>query len=718
VRRFTPMINRHDGGILTRTARRICAAAVLCAVIAAPGAYAAPTNEAAGSPGIDLSADKLEYARSRNILVAEGNVVITRGTLEELNAGSVMVNTDTGDAWASGDVMLRSDKTAWKSQSIYCNLKTGRAVCDDTSELESLPFHVAAGRAERFKDGRVIAGRARFTTCERPHPHSHYHIRAAEIQFVPGKSVSAKHVVFRLGGIPVMYLPYWKQSMDGSGLSMQPGYASHLGVFLFSSYGYGINDTLKGRTHVDYRTRRGVAIGQDLVWESAEGKWAGDATAYYAYDTKPHDNEIEEAEGIITAHRYRIRAFHNHRLRGDTYAMGRIHYLSDPDVLDDFFRSEFKAEPRPENYILVKRRGKGYVAGLSVRKRLNDFFPSVDRFPEAAVEVPLLQIGKTAFYYEGRTAAGYVQRLWPAGSTNSSYSALRLDTDHSFSTSRRVGFVNVVPSIGYRGVYYSASPGLVAGDTGGGGPRSLVEIGCRASFKAFKGWQTDATGMRHRHVAEPYMEYTFVPEPNLRTDEVYQFDEVDALDEKHQLTIGIRNKIQKKQGRQGQTLGDVNIWSDLSLDPDDESVFTFLKFDAEVRALDHMALDFDGAWSLTGEGLAELNSHLVVGNLSGTHADMEYRYRQGDRNIVSGDFIYEPSDTWTCRYNARFSINDNRMEKQTVWLQRNYDCMHVAAGFSEIPGYMTSDGVERDDEYQILFRIWLTAFPDMGISLD
>jgi hypothetical protein len=66
----------------------------------------------------------------------------------------------------------------------------------------------------------------------------------------------------------------------------------------------------------------------------------------------------------------------------------------------------------------------------------------------------------------------------------------------------------------------------------------VFEFGAELSFKAFSTWQ-DNQGFIWRHVVEPYTDITLIPEPNLLPEQIYQFDEVDEIEESNTVRFGV-----------------------------------------------------------------------------------------------------------------------------------------------------------------------------------
>jgi len=699
--------------------RRITAVALLVCSTAVSVVAAGLDLAGDASAGIEANADRIEFARAKSLLVAKGHVVLKSGA-RQLTADSVTYKVNTREAWANGNVVFVQTNNTWTGDRLYCNMATGEIIGEGKSKLTAEPFQ---GFLQQFRrtETSVIGKDALITSCTNSYQDWHYNIKAASAEIDEGKSITARHVWFYLAGFPLLYVPYWHRATDGSGLGLRPGYSTTMGAYLLAAYEYRINDYLRGITHLDYRARRGVATGQDLEWldGSTNQSWSGTLKTYYADDKDPLADRDQNAD--IDNSRYRLQLRHDQQLTSRTRLLVKASFLSDGYILDDFFRPEYRVEPQPENYATLTYRGEDFMAGLSIRPRLNTFYETVSRIPEGYIEFPLQSLGKTPFDYESRTVAGRLERLWDDTSTNESYSAIRVDTRHVVSITRKVGFLNVVPRVAYEGTYYSGTPADTSSNQDGGSVvRSAFEAGVMVSFKMFKIWmQADENREGLRHVVEPYLNETFRPDPNVLPEELYGFDSIDRVEGGHVLRLGVRNKFQVKRDGRPHDIIDINTWSDGNLDPDyDGKVFEDIGMDARFRLLSTLSIDCDGRFALDGAATRELNTHLVWGSAEKTYADFEYRRRYEKSSLLAGRFAHSPSDKWTFTYETRYEFEESRLEEQSFWVQRNYDCMCVALGFSQIPGYTTSDGSVRDNEYQVLFKLWLRAFPEIGFSVE
>ncbi|MFH0908553.1 MAG: LPS export ABC transporter periplasmic protein LptC, partial [bacterium] len=516
---------------------------VICLLALAIPASLAQSNELAPAAGsavlsggeeapVDVQADEMEYEADQKLMTARGHVVVTRGK-DVLKSDYMTVRTDTQDAHAVGNVVFDREGNIWKGDELSYNFKTRTG---DFGQFNATiaPFYVRAEESKRTSSDEYVLHNATITTCEGDRPD--VYIKAREARVIKQNTIVARGVVFYVGAVPVFYVPKWTRDIKGgkTDIDFVPGYGSRVGAYLLTAYNYRMDCGVTASTHLDYRTKRGVGVGQDFSWGDPDMPYRGAVKTYYTHDKSPmekrDDAEQETLNGIIDNDRYRIRLSDVHNLSDRDYAMTELNYLSDPAVIEDFFDNEYRNNVQPENRITLVHRADKFTAGLEFNKRLNDFYDNVDRLPEATLGVPRMQLGESPFYYESQNAASFLKKEYADQSDEESYDAFRVDSGHKvFYPTKHFGFLNVIPRAGYRGTYYSKTfeyntitnlttvtdtNGLsittnevvtMADDTGSD-IRSLYELGFETSFKSFgvlnNDWiSRDDQGLRH--VVEP-----------------------------------------------------------------------------------------------------------------------------------------------------------------------------------------------------------------------
>src|SRR5262249_34297357 len=115
---------------------------------------------------VSVIADQFETVGSDNLLVATGNVEVTRGPARLL-ADRVELNRATGDAVASGRVTFYDGDERLTGKRMDFNIKTGTGVIYE-GEAHAPPYYRVAG--ERIERLGYRVKRGVFTTCEDASP--------------------------------------------------------------------------------------------------------------------------------------------------------------------------------------------------------------------------------------------------------------------------------------------------------------------------------------------------------------------------------------------------------------------------------------------------------------------------------------------------------------------------------------------------------------------
>lgn len=727
----------------------ILAAGVLVAGAAARGAEngmravrlpGPMTGTTLAAPGqmVDVQADRLSYDSARKLILARGNVKVTRGA-EWVTCDEADVDTVGQVVAARGNIELHYGDGIWRGEEVTYNFKTGEG---DFGEFDLYvpPWHVVAEKSKRVSESMVELEGVMLTSCDPDAPE--YSVRTPKANLVSNRVVQARNVRFQLGVVPFFWVPYAKGDVRNfANFDVVPGYRSKLGAFLMTTYNYPLDDVWTTHTHLDLRSERGVGVGEDLEWEDREtGAYKGMLRLYYADDQKLWRNESQRQvrEGEIENDRYWVRLTDRHNLTDRDYFIGSLHYLSDKWLLNDFFDDEYQKNVQPENRVTLMHRGDSYTAGLELNARLNDFYSNVNRLPEAFLDFNRQQVFGTPFYYEGENTASYLEKVFRK-STNSvsDYDAFRVDTRHMLMLPvRALGFLSIVPRAGYRGTYYSKtreahavtnvapvtnSLGAVVGVTNkttryytDGDPvwRNLPEVGAEASFKAFGELYRGPVGLQDgdrdlRHVFEPYADYTRRFEPNALPRELWQFDDIDKLNETNTVRIGLRNYLQTRRKEATFDLVYVDTWADFNLDPEDgEDTFNAFGFETELRPWSWLAWDFSGRYDNAKGEFEQYKTRVNIAAYDVFKLGVDYRYQLDKREQVAADMEVFPEGHWSARVYVREDIKESHLDEHSYYVIHRTDCLGFGLGLRVRPD---GDGPGEDD-YTVWLRIWPLAF--------
>ncbi len=703
---------------------------------------AAQTAPAVSNEQVQTEADHVQYDRVSGWITAHGHVKVRKGP-DVLEADLIRINMATEEAQAIGNVVLRRPGQVWQGKEGSYNFRT-RLFLGEGVAVTADPFRCEARQIERTEQMHYQLRDAWVTTCTNPMHRAHWRVHARSVTVVPDDHLTGRGAVWYFGPVPCFYFPRWYRSLsDDYGYRFRPGHDSRWGAYLLSSVWYRMAPGFKGETHLDWRTRRGVAVGQDFNWwEPGERSWSGGVSGYYAQDQEPEDETDEP--GSIDPGRYRIRLKQDMQITDVDRLYLRGEYVSDRDVRQDFFESDFRQSAVPENYFVYSHRGTHYSLGMLAQVRVNDYFETVDRLPQFTATFLRQVIPGTPFYYDGFADAVFLQRRRASTDPGDEPSTFRFDTQHRvYYPNTYFRFLSLVPRAGVRETYYSASrdvrtevttvwvTNLLAGTTnqftriqetrtqtvegeGGAVLRSMMEFGADVSFKAYATW--GGAERPRRHVVEPYLNYTLIPEPSVTPDELYAFDGVDSLDEQHNVRLGVRNKYQAKREGLPVDLADVNLYTVGNLNREEgQDLFTHVTLDADLRPTPSVTIYLDGSYNLQEAAWDSFNTRLGYKGDSWWSAGLEHRLLREDSSLLTMDLLLFEGREWAYNLFGRYEFETARFEEQGGYIQRNYDCLSVRSGFRFLPGYVQSDGIERDDEYRVQLEFWLSAFPEVGL---
>lgn len=687
---------------------------------------------------IDISADSLEYLADQRTIVGVGNVLVREGD-DILQADYVSVNRETRDVFAKGNVILRRGGTVWQGEELRYNLRTRTG---DFGAFQAYydPFYITARDSKRLSTNEYLLRGMTLTTCEGDPPE--FSLRAREAKLIAGERVIAKGVTVNFGNVPVLWMPRLTRGLKERRTFwvFEPGYSSRMGAYLRSQYNIRWRPGLRTFTDIDLYSKKGVGFGQGVLWNSTnnvELPYSGMLHGYYIHDNEPFRSEAERQreQDLVDNERYRIRFKHNQSYSPRDFLISEFNYVSDPEFLKDFFRNEHIANAQPENRATLTHVGDNYIAALQLNTRLNDFYENVNRTPELRLKANRQELGDSGFYYESDNTAAYLERVFPKGSDREDYDAFRIDSGHMlYYPTRHFGFLNFTPRAGYRGTYYSdtisrrtVTNDLVVTDTNGivsviretnvvvrsegADLRNVYELGAEVSFKAFRTWDDlivleDGDGLRH--VVEPFVRHTYIPEPNLLPAQLPQFDRVDRVTEQHTLRLGMRNKWQTRRDKAPVDLVNALIFTDYRIEKrEGEEDFSDIFFDVELRLARSLPIDFDGAYDPYSGEFSRFSAQAALLMADSSSLSVDYNYGRDDYHQMGAQLHLFPNNKWSFLTYARWDLEEGDLQEHSYFVQRITQCLGYGFGFTQI---RKEDGEEDDNRFW--FQLWLTAFPE------
>ncbi len=721
----------------------------------ATGRAIAKGNVRAKFPDTEIYADQAEYDAQLNEVHVVGNVSIYRaGTL------------------------YRGEEATYNLTSKELDTRRLRSFFESPSAQGPLFFKSEHMKTKTESIDAVDAEEASFSTEDSQDPD--WFIKAKEVKIYPDDRIVFKNPTIYAGGVPVFWLPYLAQPLNEElGYTFTPGYKSNWGLFLENTYGTLLGDHSILKYHLDLRSDRGIAGGIDLLsrrWK--DNQYFGKFQAYYANDSSPLTTGVaarNEDRTNLDSDRYRINFHHRVYLPGPDestlYVDFDINKLSDEFFYEDFFPTEFRIDPQPDNYIgLVKQHERGELSVLT-RFRANDFYQTDTRLPEIALDFTRQPIFDTGAFYWGSTIFGVydekisskrrAQLLGQISNLEDKLGDPLADTtiddrtllDDLKSQTEEAGFtrfhsyhealypftigdwLNITPKLGVGLTTYSGIDGpQPENDT-----RTLFHAGVDVSFKASKMYENiqmpnlGVDGLLH--VVQPYMNWSFLssdslgdgfkridrfaPSTRLRSIDIPQFTAIDDLNSWNILRLGVSNRLLTKRGNGTSPWLTSNTYFDVFMDdPEFNRDFSNVFQEFAWYPLPWLRLDMGMQLPLLDNNVdfTEFNTALTFMPVKDFEFSIGNRILQNhpffeDSNLIDFRTYTHINDNWGLSTYHRYETDDNTLETQQYSIHRDLTSWAGALGL-----------VIRDNrgksETGVVFSLTLKDFPGVAIPLN
>ena len=526
--------------------RAVGAAWALVAFVAlfAPAAHAqgqSPVSVPTAGGDITVVADRIEQTGADGLIVATGNVEITRGSAR-LNADRVEINRETGDAVARGRVVFYDGDDRLTAERIDYNFRTGTGVVYD-GEARTAPYYRVSGeRLERIGESVYRVRRAVFTTCEADPPPWSFHVGSATAdlnEYVYGTNAS-----FWVGKIPLIpWFPFFaaaiRRERQTGFLFPKVSAGSRRGLSTEIPFFWAISDSQDATIAPLMFERRGPGLNAEYRYVLSTDH-SGTAKAFYVREAMREDDD--RGWGAVR-HEWQI----NPRLtlKADTKN------VTDDEVFRDYGdplhqRSEQRAE---SNVFLSQRWGTWSLVGnafwyqdLTTRRPTE-----LQRLPEVTLTGVRQPVpGLPGLLWE--LSGGAVNFVRDVGSDGS-----RLDVNPRISYPiSAAGVVTITPFAGGRLTGYDkrvtglhrGRDGLITEETEDElSLRRLVETGVDVETMASRVYRPGGRGGFDAllHSIEPRVNYTWRDGRGM--DGLPFWTDVDRVDDANRVEYSLTNRV-------------------------------------------------------------------------------------------------------------------------------------------------------------------------------
>jgi LPS-assembly protein len=730
---------------------------LIATLLASAGLIQGRTKTAENAPIEITSTGETTY--ENGLATARDNVAIHIGNTD-IYADYAQYNPSTHDVELRGHVRIYRDTSLYIAENGIYNTET-KKIRALTARTESVPYFLTGTHVTSLSDNGYLIKDGNFTTHDSPKPDFHLHART--IRVYENDRVIFQYVTAYVGNVPVFWWPYLYQSLNQAfSFAVSPAYLSSWGPSLLTQVTFPITDDIRGRLRLDYRGRRGVALGFDSIIDYFNDSEARLKT-YYLQDQNPNLNETDIPRKDVPTGRYRVSLADTTNFTDDIYGITNLTKLSDPFVMQDFYQGEFRIDPVPDNVIAVAKTDPFYTLTAIERFQANEFFTTTERSPEVVLDIKRHALFGGPIFYESETGFANLRLQFPQDSGFENYGTDRFDTFHQLTfPNTYFGWLSIVPRVGFRGTYYGktwdlgsttfippsnplepnfilppptlANPVKFDGDTF----RSVFDTGAEASFKISRTWenvQSRTFGLDGlMHVIQPFTDFSYVKEdgPNPtsilgfdrfqpstqpRAIDFPQFTTIDSIADWTVWRVGVRNRLETRRDDTTMTWLELDTFVDVNfVNPYQPTDYSNLVNNVRFTPLPWMSLSVNSQLPAFSKGFTEVDTIASVQPMANLQLTVAHRYLNGNPFFDNSSLFvvggyYRIDENWSIGIQEQYEGATGILEQQRYSIYRDLSSWVASFG-----------GIIRDNsgsrEYGVIFTITLKAFPKFGFDLN
>ncbi|PYL21185.1 MAG: hypothetical protein DMF41_03480 [Verrucomicrobia bacterium] len=631
------------------------------------------------------------------------------------------------------------------------------------AKTESQPYFLSGEAVTEISENAYRITNGTFTTHDSSKPD--FHMRAHTIRVYENDRVIFQNVTFYIGNVPVFWWPYMYQSLNDSfSFLVSPAYLSSWGPSLLTQVSFPITEQIRARLRLDYRGRRGLAVGLDSTIDyGKDDSSTAKIRSYYIQDQNPNLNQTGVPRKDVPTGRYRLSLEDRTNFTQDIYGIANITKLSDQWIMEDFYPAEFRIDPVPDNVVALTKINPFFTLTGIARFQANQFFTTTERLPEVVLDVKRHALFGGPIFYEGETGFADLRLQFPQGSGFENYGTYRFDTFHQLTyPNTYFGWLSIVPRVGFRGTYYGktwdlgtttfvppsnplvpdfilppptlANPIKFNGDTF----RTVFDTGAEASFKISRRWedvQSRAFGLDGlMHVIQPFTDFSYVsesganptsilefdrflPSTQLRAIDFPQFTPIDAIDSWTVWRVGVRNRLETRRDDETMTWFELDSFFDVNFEnPYDRTDYSNFNNNIRFTPLPWMSFTINSQVPAFAKGFTEVNTIARVQPLANLQLEVGHRYLNDNPFFNSSSLFVvggycRLNDNWGVGAQEQYEAATSTLEEQRYSVYRDLSSWVASIG-----------GVIRDNagvkEYGVIFTVTLKAFPKFGFDLN
>lgn len=642
---------------------------------------------------IDLTADSINFDKSKDTYLASGKVVIKQDGMTVM-ADEAMLDNASGAATARGNVVVVDEGgNTLRTDDLKMNIKDKTVIVANGRIFYKVEnIHLGGSTIRKTGKETYDADQLTYTTCDCPDDEAPaWSFTASAAELIVGEYMTGWNAFFRVKDVPVLYTPYIsvpiKRERQSGFLQPKPGYSKLRGFIFKDSFFWAASKNTDATFDIDVETKRG--LGKGVEFRYIRNRRSFGETSFFHFKEKNIKRVREFRSGTdnlarpqnATDDRWRFKWQHNETLPSTVLLKVRVDMISDDEYFIDFGRgtSERSLESLESNVSLNKNWS---IYSLTSQARFfNNLLVDSDRttlqmLPTIAFTSLNQRVDSTPLYVSSESA--FVNFTRQEGLRGQ-----RLDVRPRISLPLRPGGnFDFTTSVGPRATYY-----LVKNDPNGRfTDRYIYDAKASLTTTLTKVYFPDYFVLRAvRHTVRPRIAYTYIPEA-VQTDNPY-FDSVDRIYKANTITYSLNTIFtgkfvdKKKPEYLNLLYMDLSHSYDLNeatrrLQSSTDRHRPFGAVNGELRLMPASSAKFTvkGAYDIYKHWFTSYDTGLSVYDSRGDSVDVTRRFIRADADYFEASTRLRVNESWMLTYSKRFSFVESRSLETTFGIDYKHQC--------------------------------------------
>ncbi len=204
----------------------------------------------------------------RGLLILRGRIRIRTGS-GVFHANIVIVDGDRKEIYAEGDVVFSGPGTEIRAERMLFDQRLGTGIMYNADGYKK-PVYFVGRHIKLLGEKKFAASHVHFTTCAARRPHTNF--TARRVYVYENEKIVAVGVIYWIGGVPILPLPFLYASDWGTGIISQAGWGQIQGAFLQNTYQFSVPTAMLSswqpvsyRFKLDTYERTGESAGVDMM---------------------------------------------------------------------------------------------------------------------------------------------------------------------------------------------------------------------------------------------------------------------------------------------------------------------------------------------------------------------------------------------------------------------------------------------------------------------